>query len=286
MKRLSFILCLGVVPGLATMLGGCYYSAAEEKPAPPLDEPVFTTEARPAANKESGGDWGSIKGQIVFGGGDIPAAKVIAAARIPKECVAALKGAPLVDEEWVIKKENKGVRWVYVWIAPTNPKVKLAVHPDLAKIKEPKVVVDQPCCYFEPHCLAVREGQVWVAKNSSELAHSVKYEGGTKNLGDNVIIPAGAEVENKDLKAELPVITVSCTIHAWLRAWVSVFDHPYYTITDADGKFEIKNAPAGDCLLYIWHEGAGWLHKGGKKGEPITIKAGETLDLNKVEAKP
>jgi hypothetical protein len=71
-----------------------------------------------------------------------------------------------------------------------------------------------------------------------------------------------------------------------MKAWVRVFDHPYYAITDKDGNFEIKNAPPGDCLLYIWHEEAGWIHQGGKKGQPITIKAGEALDLGKVEAKP
>ena len=50
-------------------------------------------------------------------------------------------------------------------------------------------------------------------------------------------------------------------------------------------KFEIKNAPAGDFRLYIWHEETGWLNKGGRDGRPITIKAGETKVLADVDVK-
>ena len=54
--------------------------------------------------------------------------------------------------------------------------------------------MDQPCCHFEPHCLALRQGQIWVAKNSAAIPHNVKYEGGAKNQGDNPILPAGNEL--------------------------------------------------------------------------------------------
>jgi hypothetical protein len=281
--RLSFRVVLGGVLTLTASLLGCGHATEDEKPVVNGDaKPILLARAALAADE---GGWGTIKGQIVFGG-EAPVPKEITITKDEKDCKDALKGAPLVNEEWVVEKDNKGVRWVYVWIAPTDPKGKLAIHPDLAAIKDPKVVMDQPCCHFEPHCLAVREGQIWVAKNSALIPHNVKWEGGSKNQGDNPILPAGKEVEIKDLKAELSPITVACSIHPWMKAWVRVFDHPYYTITDKDGKFEIKNAPAGDCLLYIWHEGAGWVHQGGKKGQPITIKAGESLDLGKVEAKP
>ena len=56
-------------------------------------------------------------------------------------------------------------------------------------------------------------------------------------------------------------------------------------VTDADGKVEIKNAPAGEWRLYVWQESAGWLNKGGKDGEPITIKAGQAKDLGDVDVK-
>ena len=272
-------------PIFAVFALGCSCSGVDVA-APAGDKLVAApAEEKPAAAlAEESGKWGTIKGQIVYGG-DPPAAKPINITKDEEECKKALKGETLVDEEWVVNKDNKGLKWAYVWLAPADPKGKLPIHPDLEKIKEPKVFMDQPCCRFEPRCLAVREGQIWVAKNSAAINHNVKWEGGTKNPGDNPILPAGKEAEFKGLKADMAPIIVQCGIHPWMKGWVRVFDHPYYAITDADGKFEIKNAPVGNFRIYIWHEGAGWISENGKKGQEITIKANDN-DLGKVEVKP
>ena len=37
----------------------------------------------------------------------------------------------------------------------------------------------------------------------------------------------------------LPV-SVSCSIHPWMKARVFCFAHPYFAITDENGNFEIK----------------------------------------------
>ena len=65
------------------------------------------------------------------------------------------------------------------------------------------------------------------------------------------------------LVAEGPPIQYKCTIHGWMTGYVRIFDHPYYAVTDADGKFEIKNAPAGKYRIVYWHENG---FKGGAQG--------------------
>jgi hypothetical protein len=71
-----------------------------------------------------------------------------------------------------------------------------------------------------------------------------------------------------------------------MKGWVRVFDHPYFAVTDADGNFVIKNAPAGKYQLVIWQEDMGFKDgEKGKDGSPITIQAGST-DLGKIEIKP
>jgi hypothetical protein len=44
----------------------------------------------------------------------------------------------------------------------------------------------------------------------------------------------------------------------WMRAYLFVSDHPYFTRTDAQGRFEISAVPAGDyevvCWMPNWHE--------------------------------
>jgi hypothetical protein len=68
-----------------------------------------------------------------------------------------------------------------------------------------------------------------------------------------------------------------------MDGYVRVFDHPYFAVTDADGKFEIKNAPVGKYRIVYWHEAVGLRGgRAGRFGEPIEI-AGPKTDLKEVD---
>ncbi|MCE9567718.1 MAG: carboxypeptidase-like regulatory domain-containing protein [Planctomycetes bacterium] len=41
----------------------------------------------------------------------------------------------------------------------------------------------------------------------------------------------------------------------WVRGDLFVADHPYFAITDADGRFTLDRVPAGPTKLVIWHPG-------------------------------
>jgi hypothetical protein len=231
-------------------------------------------------------DWATLKGQIVYGEEKIPAPIELPVSKDQDHCLAKGK---LFSEEWVINPKNKGVKWVFVWLAPTEAGKEIPIHPDLKEIKEKSVVIDQPCCKFEPHAVGMREGQVLIAKNSAPIIHNFHYVGNPiKGVGGNPAIAPKTEVEIKDLKAdEKYPVQVDCTIHGWMKAYIRVYNHPYFAVTDEDGKFEFKNAPAGDYRLKVWLGGTGW--RGGQKGrdgDPITIKGGQVNDLGKLEIKP
>lgn len=242
------------------------------------------------------GDWGTIKGRITWGGDKLPPQEDI---KIPADnpasaqCLQANKGKAPKDEKWVIKADNKGIKNVFVWLVPDDgPKSKKAIpiHPslkDIPKDKE-KVEIDQPACSFIPHVLGLREGQVLLVKNSAPFPHNFKYTGNplTKNAGGNPLLPPGAETEITLVADRLPIL-VECNIHPWMRGYIRVFNHPYFAVTDENGAFELKNAPAGSFRLMVWHGAAGW--KGGvegKDGAPVTIKAGGTTDLGMVAFPP
>jgi len=231
--------------------------------------------SQPPVGAQSGA-WGTIKGQITWVG------------ELPKRTPLDLKGNkdapqcldkmgnPPLSEEWVVNPKNKGIRSAFVWLAADMGK-SLPIHPDLQQVKEKEVVIDQPLCMFEPHAVAMREGQVLVAKNSSQIAHNFKWTGNPfVGIGGNVLIPAGQDSPIKDLKADRLPIIVQCNIHPWMKGWVRVFNHPYFAVTDEDGNFEIKNAPTGSCNLVVWHGTAGWRGgAAGKNGTPINIKVGD-----------
>src|SRR5262249_54041733 len=157
-------------------------------------------------------------------------------------------------------------------------------HPSLREIKEKSVSIDQPCCAFVPHALSLREGQELLVKNSSPVSHDVRWSGSPLvNPGNDVLIAARGSYTIKGLRKDRMPILVSCSIHFWMKAYVRVFDHPYFAVTDGDGKFEIKLVPAGNVRLIVWHESAGFPE--GRNGKQIIIRGGAITDLGKMPLK-
>ena len=90
-------------------------------------------------------------------------------------------------------------------------------------------------------------------------------------------------IVRKKLVAERFPIEVSCSIHHWMKCWVRVFDHPYFAVTDDNGKFEIKYAPKGKLRLFIWQE-TGGINGGfaGRFGQVIVVPSGQ-MDLGEIK---
>jgi len=228
--------------------------------------------------------WGTVKGQAVFKGDKVPAAEQL---KITRDEAACLKNGPIFAEKYVINPKNKGVKWVVVWLAKDDGgkadfDAELPIHPALKEFKDKSVSMDQPCCRFEPHVVVLRKGQEFIGKNSSAIQHNMNIQG-FKGPNVNQLLVAGGKMTvaaNKWKPHYLPV-SVSCNIHPWMTARIFCFDHPYFAITDADGNFEIKNAPAGNYRLIALHE-SGWV-TGGKNGKLITIKAGGTTDVGPLD---
>jgi plastocyanin len=259
MRQLSVLLVLAALAGLAVWLPAGSVTAAAD------------------------GGWGDVKGQVVFAGGTIPERKPVEITADKPHCHAQ---GDILTEDWVVNKDNRGVKNAFVWLAPSDPSVPLPIHPDLQEVKVKEVVVDQPMCAFVPHAVALREGQTVVVKNSAPVAHNVRWTGTLRNGGGNVIVPPGGQHLIKDLRADRIPLQLNCDIHKWMRGWLRVYDHPYYAVTDDNGNFTIANAPAGNCQLIVWHESVGWRGgAAGRNGETIAVKPGGT-DLGKLDLKP
>jgi hypothetical protein len=226
--------------------------------------------------------WGNIKGKVVWAEDKIPEAPKVNVDKDQNHCLA--KGA-LLKDELVIDPQSKGVKNVMVWLVAKEGG-KIDINPKLAAVPQEKVTIDQPMCLFEPRVTMMRAGQTLVVKNSAPVTHNTRITGNNDINGTiNLTIPPSGTIE-KTLKAEKRPLQLACDIHGWMGGRIAVFDHPYFALTDKDGNFEIKDAPAGDFLIFINHEKAGWLHTPRtSKGQPISIPAGGTLDLGKIEMK-
>jgi len=237
--------------------------------------------------------WGNVKGQIVWANPVIPAPKNLVANTPPANIPACVKGEVVLSDELLIDKNTKGVANVLVWLASVQDRKNLQdghpnpipIHPDLKAVPKDKVVIDQPCCLFEPRVLIIREGQALEVRNNAAFSHSFQYTGHEEiNGSKNSTVPPGGKAELM-LKAQKKPIKIQCALHGWMTGEMLVVNHPYAAISKPDGTFEFKNAPAGKFLIFIFHETSGWVHNGGSKGQEIEIKAGQTLELGKFEMK-
>jgi len=227
--------------------------------------------------------WGTLKGQIVLAAGvAIPERTKL---DVNKDQAHCLSKGPLLSDKWVVNEKNRGVKNALVWLVPEPGGSPLAVHPALKNPPTEPAVMDQPCCMFEPHVLAMRHGQKLIVKNSSPIAHNANIQGG--EFSANPLIPAGGEQAYNEVPVYRLPYQVSCNIHPWMKAYIRVFDNPYFAVTDADGKFEIKSAPAGKCRIVVWQEEVGYRGGAeGRKGEPIEVKAGGDTELKPFDIKP
>lgn len=114
-------------------------------------------------------------------------------------------------------------------------------------------VLDQHGCHYVPHVLAVQVNQPFSVVNSDPTAHNVNVDARQNEKFNQGQSPGAAPI-NKTFKRAETVIPVKCNQHPWMRAYVGVLQHPFFAVSDASGKFEIKGVPAGTYTLVAWHE--------------------------------
>jgi hypothetical protein len=70
-------------------------------------------------------------------------------------------------------------------------------------------------------------------------------------------------------------MAITCDVrHTWMSAFVVVTDHPYHTVTDAYGAYEIRDVPAGRYTLSVWQEELG------TREAPVTVEAARTATVD------
>ena len=230
-------------------------------------------------------DWGTLKGQIIYDGTPPKPKKI----NVTKDIPTCTKHHPL-DERLLVDSKTKGIKDVAIFIRVKRGQ-KLAVHSDYDKTAKDKVILDNRHCRFEPRICLVRTSQTLVVTNSDPVGHNTNAGGLFNNPAFNVVVSADGN-EFKLKKAERRAAPVSCSIHPWMQAYLVVRDDPYMTVSAKDGKFEIKNIPAGEHEFAFWQQAAGHLRyakfTGGKttRRGRVKIKIDGVVDVGKVVVDP
>jgi len=119
--------------------------------------------------------------------------------------------------------------------------------------REPgRAVMDQRNERFVPHVLAVMVGTIVDFPNSDRTYHNVfslsrarKFDLGRYAAG-----------KSKAVRMDRPgVVRVFCDIHSHMNAFVLVFNHPFFSVTEVDGRYTLPAVPPGTYTVVGWYEG-------------------------------
>jgi len=143
----------------------------------------------------------------------------------------------------------------YVYDAPTTP-----------------ATIDQKNCRYHPHVFGMRVGQTLEIINSDPTLHNIHaLPKGNKEFNTGQPIQGMKTTHTFDAKEVM--VPFKCDVHGWMNAYVGVLDHPYFAVTDSDGKFSLKSVPPGTYTIEAWQE------KLGTQEQKVTLGAKETKDV-------
>ncbi len=149
----------------------------------------------------------------------------------------------------VVSAKDSGLSNTVVWIADMTRGKSLPV--------ERRIDLSSEDCRLDPRVQAAVVGTTVNVTNADRLLHKLVYMpiGTTDTLTRMPFFNDGQVVPSERLTRTSAIVEVRCTIHPWTHAYIAVFDHPYFAVTGADGKFTIDSLPPGRYKLMLWHEG-------------------------------
>ena len=210
---------------------------------------------------------GSISGSIAFDG----VAPEQMAIDMSEEEVCAEKHTMAPTAETVVVNDNGTLRHVFVY-------VKSGLEGMSFPVPSEPVVLDQNGCRYVPHVFGLQAGQDLAIKNSDGILHNINAKPEV-NRGFNISQPVEMETKRQFRAAEV-MVPLECDVHGWMYAFVGVLDHPYHSVSGADGSFSLSPLPPGTYVIEAWHEAYG------TQTQEVTVGANEDVELSFTFAEP
>lgn len=212
---------------------------------------------------------------------------------VNKDTEVCAPGGAQVFEESVVVGSGGGLKNVLIFISSKLPTDDpMWEHEQYQATKTAEVEFDQKACIFLSHVAAMRSTQRLKVLNSDPVGHNTNLDSKRGAAAGNFTVPANSFAYYDPGAASPAPFSVSCSIHPWMKAHMMVCDHPYFAVTDAEGKFEIKNVPAGVELEYrVWQERTNFLQEVTVDGQSqkwskgrfkLALSADETRDMQVV----
>ena len=158
---------------------------------------------------------------------------------------------------YAVNKGNVNSPSLVLGASNTLGNVFVYIKSGLAKADYPPpsevAVINQAGCNYSPHVIGVMAGQKVRFLNPDGTLHNVHVMCKI-NPEFNASMPDFRKEMTASFDKPESMFPVRCDVHPWMQAWMAVLSHPFFAVTGPDGKFEIRDIPAGTYVIEAWHE--------------------------------
>ena len=199
---------------------------------------------------------GSLHGRVIWNG-DVPVVpQFLAPINAGVEILAEKKNllwdnpnAPLID------KKTKGVGDAVIFLRGVDPRQARPWNHPAVRVEQRDYQLHVHQGRRDSHYGFVRRGDTVEMLSKQAVFHSL-HAGGAAFF--TLTFPEPDRPRSRRLADNGIVELSSAAGYYWMRAYLFVDEHPYYTQTDTDGRFTLESVPPGDyevvCWLPNWHE--------------------------------
>lgn len=117
------------------------------------------------------------------------------------------------------------------------------------------VTLQHKDCQYRPRALGIRINQLLRVENNDQTHHNTRQTAQLNKDLNQSQAPNSPPINTSFMHPEL--ITFRDNQHPWEKAYVRVFSHPFFAISDVYGRYEIRGVPPGTYTLIAWHEKLG-----------------------------
>jgi hypothetical protein len=121
-------------------------------------------------------------------------------------------------------------------------------------------VLMQRHCEFLPHVMLKRGDVSLDVVNNDPVLHNVHAYAFSDNPTTLFNIAQPIKGQRSRIAPSqfrnAAIVMVTCDAgHPWMTGYIVREDHPYYAVTDDQGRYRLNDIPPGTYTLVLWHEG-------------------------------
>ncbi len=110
-------------------------------------------------------------------------------------------------------------------------------------------------CAFSPRILVAMKGDTLEIFNHDPILHNTHISLGRRTFLNVAQLPNNRPIVKRIRKKGM--YAVQCDKHTFMKAHLWVFPHPFFSLSDETGTFEIQAVPVGHHRIRVWHETLG-----------------------------